>query len=176
MTQVQFLALERCKIQTICFLWFSRTVVAQNGVKTALRKVALRKREMERGFQCLALQTKKAVRFGSENQIMPQWENQTIRLDKRWSRIPLLLRNAIRYSCWCWDLSKRSSVRREPWSSGYGKRLLFQRSVSLNPSTIYWMDIFSHLFVVKFVMCVWKDENKLKRGRGWPIFKQQLGY
>ena len=29
---------------------------------------------------------------------------------------------------------------------------------------------FSHLFVVKIVMCVWKDENKWKRGRGWPIF------
>ena len=26
--------------------------------------------------------------------------------------------------------------------------------VSLNPSTVYWMDIFSHLFVVKIVMCV----------------------
>ena len=34
---------------------------------------------------------------------------------------------------------------------------------------IYWMDIFSHLFVVKIVMYVWKDENKWKRGRGWPI-------
>ena len=21
-------------------------------------------------------------------------------------------------------------------------------------------------------MCVWKDRNKLKRGRGWPIFKR----
>ena len=29
---------------------------------------------------------------------------------------------------------------------------------------------FSHLFVVKFVICVWNDTNKLKRGRGWPIF------
>ena len=32
---------------------------------------------------------------------------------------------------------------------------------------------FSHLFVVKIVMCVWKDQNKLKRGRGWPIFKNK---
>ena len=31
--------------------------------------------------------------------------------------------------------------------------------VGLNPSTIYWMDIFSHWFVVKIVMMfVWKDE------------------
>ena len=29
---------------------------------------------------------------------------------------------------------------------------------------------FSHLFVVKIVMCVRKEENKWKRGRGWPIF------
>ena len=29
---------------------------------------------------------------------------------------------------------------------------------------------FSHLFVVKIVICVWEDENKWKRGRGWPIF------
>ena len=29
----------------------------------------------------------------------------------------------------------------------------------------------SFLFVVKFVMCVWKDENK-KRGRGWLILKK----
>ena len=37
-------------------------------------------------------------------------------------------------------------------------------------STVYWMDIFSHIFVVKIVMFVcWKDENKQKRGLGWPI-------
>ena len=29
---------------------------------------------------------------------------------------------------------------------------------------------FSHLIVVKIVMCVRRDENKRKRGRGWPIF------
>ena len=28
---------------------------------------------------------------------------------------------------------------------------------------------FSHLFVAKILMCVWKDENKWKRGRGWTI-------
>ena len=31
---------------------------------------------------------------------------------------------------------------------------------------------FSHLIVVKIVMFVWKDENKWKRGRGWPILKK----
>ena len=29
---------------------------------------------------------------------------------------------------------------------------------------------FTYLFVVKFVMCALKDENKRKRGRGWSIF------
>ena len=47
----------------------------------------------------------------------------------------------------------------------------FSKGHGLNPGTVSWMDIFSHLFVVKIVMCVWKDENKWKRGRGWPIFK-----
>ena len=37
------------------------------------------------------------------------------------------------------------------------------------------MNIFSHLFVEKIVMCVVfeKDENKRKRGRGWPILKKR---
>ena len=42
--------------------------------------------------------------------------------------------------------------------SGYGTHI--PKVVSSNPGTIYWMDIFSHLFVVKIVMCVWKDKNK----------------
>ena len=43
--------------------------------------------------------------------------------------------------------------------------------VSLNPGARYWMDIFSHLFFVRIVMFVWKDINKQKIGRGWPILK-----
>ena len=31
---------------------------------------------------------------------------------------------------------------------------------------------FTYPFVVKFVMCVWKDENKWERGQGWPIFRK----
>ena len=31
-------------------------------------------------------------------------------------------------------------------------------------------NIFSHIFVVKIVMFVWRDENKRKRGQGWSIF------
>ena len=36
---------------------------------------------------------------------------------------------------------------------------------------VYWMDIFSHLFVVKIVMIVWNDVNKWKRGRDGPFKK-----
>ena len=32
-------------------------------------------------------------------------------------------------------------------------------------------DIFSHWFVVRIVMFVWKDKNKRKRGVGWTIKK-----
>ena len=32
------------------------------------------------------------------------------------------------------------------------------------------MDIYSHLLVVKIIMCVRKDKNKWKRGQGWCIF------
>ena len=41
-----------------------------------------------------------------------------------------------------------------------------------DPSTIYWMDIFSHLFVVKIVMFVWKDKNKLKEAGNCPLEKE----
>ena len=56
---------------------------------------------------------------------------------------------------------------RDPWSSGYGIWLAIWR---------LWVRMFdghfSHIFVVKIVMCVcWKDENKQKRGRGWPFLK-----
>ena len=59
-------------------------------------------------------------------------------------------------------------IGRELWSSGYGRSLMFKRSWV--PGTEYWMDIFSHWFVVKNLMCVWEDKNKLKRRRGWPHF------
>ena len=44
--------------------------------------------------------------------------------------------------------------------------------MGLNPGTIYWMDIFPHIFVEKIVnMFFEKTENKRKRGQGWPIFE-----
>ena len=37
-------------------------------------------------------------------------------------------------------------VGREPWSSGYGRRLMQQKGMGSNPSTVYWMDIF-HIYL-----------------------------
>ena len=65
-------------------------------------------------------------------------------------------------------------LTQEPWSSGYGRRLMFQSREFESQQYILDGHFFTYLFVVKFVMCVWKDENKLKRGRGWPIFKKVL--
>ena len=59
-------------------------------------------------------------------------------------------------------------LRWEPWSSGYGRRLVFWRS---NPSTLYRIDIYSQYMVdVKIVKFVWKDENKPKNRSGMAHF------
>ena len=52
-------------------------------------------------------------------------------------------------------------------SSGYERRLMPWRFESQH---CILDGHFSHIFVVKIVMFVWKDENKRKSGRGWPIF------
>ena len=45
--------------------------------------------------------------------------------------------------------------------------------VSSNPSTVYWMDIFSHLFAVKFVMLFEKTKiNEKEAGVGPFFFKK----
>ena len=39
-----------------------------------------------------------------------------------------------------------------------------------NPATVYWMDrTFFHIDLFKLYYLFEKTENKLKRGRGWPI-------
>ena len=49
----------------------------------------------------------------------------------------------------------------QSWSSGYGRRLMFQRSwVRIPAPYTGW--------TLKIVMCAWKDKNKGKRGQGWP--------
>ena len=48
----------------------------------------------------------------------------------------------------------------EPWSRGYGRQLIFERSW-VRILVLYTRWTFSHLFV------------ETKRGRGWPIFEKQ---
>ena len=52
------------------------------------------------------------------------------------------------------------------WSSGYGRRLCSKRLWVQIPAPYLGLS-----FVAKFVMCVWKEENKWKRGRGLPILE-----
>ena len=51
----------------------------------------------------------------------------------------------------------------EPWSSGNGRRLLF-RGCEIESQR--WI---SHIFFVKFVTFVWKDENKQKEAEGGAL-------
>ena len=63
---------------------------------------------------------------------------------------------------------KRKDRGLEPWSSGYGRRLMFERSwVRSRPRILDGHDIFSHWFVVKIVLLVWK-RPKINKKR--PVF------
>ena len=61
--------------------------------------------------------------------------------------------------------------RREPWSCGYERRLK-SKFVGSNPSTVYWMDILSHQFIVMLVCR--KDENKQKEAGDGPFKKRWI--
>ena len=51
-------------------------------------------------------------------------------------------------------IGKKAVQGREPWSSGLREGTCNQKVVSSNPGAGYWMDIFSHLFVIRIVMFV----------------------
>ena len=72
-----------------------------------------------------------------------------------------------------WDRNENLPNGREPWSSGYGRRLMSKDRGFKSLHRI--LDgHFSHLFVVKFVLFVWKDKNKRKSSRGWPFLYKKL--
>ena len=48
------------------------------------------------------------------------------------------------------------------------------KGCELKSRHVYWMDFFSHLFVVKFVLCVRKDENKNEKEAGLALFKKTI--
>ena len=60
---------------------------------------------------------------------------------------------------------------REPWSSVMGGDSCSKGREFESRHYILDGHFFTYLFVVKFVMCVWKDKNKWKRDRCWPIKK-----
>ena len=61
----------------------------------------------------------------------------------------------------------------EPWYSGYGWRLMFERSWVSNPGAWYRMDIFSHWLVVKLYCLKRPKINEKEAGVG-PFLKNQL--
>ena len=64
-----------------------------------------------------------------------------------------------------------SASGREPWSSGYGRRLTFLRSwVRIPVPYTGWTFFHIKLLLNCVDVCLKKTENKRKRGRGWPIF------
>ena len=40
----------------------------------------------------------------------------------------------------------------------------------------HWMEFFSHIFVLENVIFAWKDENKWKKDRDWPIFFKKTNF
>ena len=49
--------------------------------------------------------------------------------------------------------TKKLNKGREPWSSGYGWRLMFQRLQVQIPALYTGWTFFTYLFAVKFLMC-----------------------
>ena len=67
-----------------------------------------------------------------------------------------------------WRRQTLSHHRAEAWPSGYG-RSSWSEGHGFKSQHHILDGHFSHILVVKIVMFVCKDENKWKRGRGWPI-------
>ena len=69
-------------------------------------------------------------------------------------------------------LPKYEDIGREPWYSGYGRRLTFQRSWARIPApdTGWTLKFFTLICCKHCIVCLKKTENKRKRGRDGPIF------
>ena len=59
---------------------------------------------------------------------------------------------------------------REPWSSGYGKRLTFQRSWVRFPVLYTGWTLFTLICSKNCKVCLKRPKINKKRGRCWPIF------
>ena len=73
-----------------------------------------------------------------------------------------------------WGIAKIRCSRAGALVSWLWEETYVPRVVVWTPVPFTGRTFFSHLFVVKIVMFAWKDENKWKRGRGWPIFNNSM--
>ena len=76
----------------------------------------------------------------------------------------------------CFTTDKKQFIlRQELWSSGYGWRLMFQRSWVWIPAPYPGWTIF-HIFCCKNCndVCLKRPKINSKRGQGWPINRQYI--
>ena len=70
-----------------------------------------------------------------------------------------------------WKVQVMCPLGWEPWSSGYVRRLMFQKLwVRIPAPYTGWTSHFSHVFVVKIVWFVWKDQKINKKRPGLAHF------
>ena len=65
----------------------------------------------------------------------------------------------------------RTTLKIMQYSGGSPGLVVIVMFQSSNPSTVYWMDIFSHLFVLKFVMLFEKTKINEKEAGVGPLKK-----
>ena len=65
---------------------------------------------------------------------------------------------------------KHKDTGREPWSSGNGRRLMFERSWVRIPAPFTWWTFFTFIWCTNCIVSLKKTENKRKRGRVILIF------
>ena len=77
------------------------------------------------------------------------------------------LRNSILYQASPERQNVWNFFRRNWWMTTHVREVM-----DLNPCAVYWMEIFSHWFVVKIILFVWKE----KRGRGLDVWIGDSNY
>ena len=68
----------------------------------------------------------------------------------------------------CSPCNKYTLYGRESWSSGYGKRLMFQRLWVQIPAPYTWWTFFT-FFVLNILLFVWKAKNIQKEAGNCPF-------
>ena len=135
-------------------------------------------RKRRRMSHSLAIVTK----IGHKNdfaklKLAPIWEKEIERkpLDEyKWNSQGRSVSKSKLFSRW-WDptnLINKFERGWEPWSSGYGRLLMYKRSwVRIPKPYTGWSLHFFTLICCKIVFLFEKTKKKRKRGRGWHIWK-----